>query len=953
MRTLTLLLASISACASATTSTAAPQGAGAANTMYYELLSRETVDAARFTTQHPTWDGRGVVVAVLDTGVDPLVPGLQRTSTGSVKVIEARDFSGQGDVPLSKARVEQDGDVAILRSDEGIVRGHSRLEHTPADGIWYLGFFDEAKLVNAGVQDLNRNGHTKDRFAVVAFKSAAGEALCAIDTDGDGDVSDESLRPSYRIKPEAFTFTHPDPAKNQSPVGFTITLLLEEEKAEIHFDDGAHGTHCAGISAGFQIHDRPGFDGIAPGAQVMSLKIGDNSLSGGATTPQSMKRAIEYASRWARDKQIPVVINLSYGVGSELEGESDIDKVLTEALEANRLLVASVAAGNDGPGLSTVGTPGASARAWTAGALLNRANAEALWGGRIDKARVFSFSSRGGELAKPDGLSPGVAWSTVPPFYERSVMAGTSMATPQAAGVHALLISAALQTKTPWTSGTLKRALRTSAKAIRGYTVLDQGAGLIQVGSAWKSLRDLSKHPSSELTLDWNVTTPIPHRPGHEGSASFWRTGSYVPAHPHRIEVKVEPVFIEASSDRAKHAYFDRFALKSSVSWIDLDRSQLTLRGEHAGSFKITLDADALMGQPGLHVGSVSARLVGTSSQAFTVPVTVIIPERFSHAKTRQRRFEGSLSPGSIDRLFIAVPPGANSMNLHFAVPTGRFGSVWLNIFDPEGRQVAYDRYRASSKSGAVAIETLSGSRLKPGIWEIAPYATFRNHKKSYWALDVAFTGLQLSDELVYTIPEGGHPKATTTVLNHFDQAFIGRAAAQVIGMQRERDIEIDGTDKEFTFHVAKGSTRMTLEFEVSARDHARFTDLAIDILDAQGKAIQREVLGYRFLHTDFPVSPGTYTVRVSGAASGDTADLQWALRVVERHHRSNAIELEVKSPHGTEIVLYPNVRTELSFSAKQAFVELPDDFVHAATLRMTEGSTGRLWLSMPLTLVR
>ena len=48
------------------------------------------------------------------------------------------------------------------------------------------------------------------------------------------------------------------------------------------------------------------------------------------------------------------------------------------------------------------------------------------------------------QLAKPDGVAPGVAWSTVPPFMDHPVMGGTSMATPQATGVHALLISAAL-----------------------------------------------------------------------------------------------------------------------------------------------------------------------------------------------------------------------------------------------------------------------------------------------------------------------------------------------------------------------------------------------------------------------------------------------------------------------------------------------------------------------------
>src|SRR5687767_6400446 len=50
--------------------------------------------ADRFVREHPAFDGRGVLIAILDTGVDPGVPGLLTTSTGSPKVVDVRDFSG-------------------------------------------------------------------------------------------------------------------------------------------------------------------------------------------------------------------------------------------------------------------------------------------------------------------------------------------------------------------------------------------------------------------------------------------------------------------------------------------------------------------------------------------------------------------------------------------------------------------------------------------------------------------------------------------------------------------------------------------------------------------------------------------------------------------------------------------------------------------------------------------
>ena len=56
------------------------------------------------------------------------------------------------------------------------------------------------------------------------------------------------------------------------------------------------------------------------------------------------------------------------------------------------------------------------------------------------------WSARGGELAKPDLITPGVAFSTVPPFDRgREVKGGTSMAAPYAVGLAACLISGIAQ----------------------------------------------------------------------------------------------------------------------------------------------------------------------------------------------------------------------------------------------------------------------------------------------------------------------------------------------------------------------------------------------------------------------------------------------------------------------------------------------------------------------------
>ena len=118
-------------------------------------------------------------------------------------------------------------------------------------------------------------------------------------------------------------------------------------------DTNGHGTQVAGvIAADGQI------TGIAPKAKILAYKVSEN---GEGVSSDLIIRAIEKAIEDEAD-----IINISLGVNKT---NTKIDRAVNLALEKEIFVV--TAAGNDGPGLKTIGSPGRNAGSVTVGATYN------------------------------------------------------------------------------------------------------------------------------------------------------------------------------------------------------------------------------------------------------------------------------------------------------------------------------------------------------------------------------------------------------------------------------------------------------------------------------------------------------------------------------------------------------------------------------------------------------
>lgn len=189
------------------------------------------------------------------------------------------------------------------------------------------------------------------------------------------------------------------------------------------------------------------------------------------------------------------VINLSIGSLSDINDGRDISARFANALSKRYGTIFCIAAGNDGPGINSIGSPGTSEWAFTVGAY---APSYVNYGAPTLLDSLQYFSSMGptedGRL-KPNFVAPGNMISSYPmwasnmiredegAYVGHGLMQGTSMATPYAAGVMAAIKQAIKEEQIPYHPLVVQEAAFESAKKdinSEKYTPIEIGGGLLQ-----------------------------------------------------------------------------------------------------------------------------------------------------------------------------------------------------------------------------------------------------------------------------------------------------------------------------------------------------------------------------------------------------------------------------------------------------------------------------------------
>jgi subtilisin family serine protease len=288
---------------------------------------------------------------------------------------------------------------------------------------------------------------------------------------------------------------HPDLADNVIP-GNTFLACGNQGCGNGDWQSGSrqadgvghpHGTHVAGIAAAVT-DNGTGIAGVAPGASLLAVRVLDSEGSG---TFEDIALGI----RWAADAGAHV-INLSLGAlpGSQL---FTITGIMAEAVQAieyaiSKGVVVVAAAGNEAVPLCD--TPGFDPGVVCVTAT-DRRELKPWYANAAVKPDLLSVAAPGG-AGLPGGLLPLCAEdivSTVPPATGTNTcglpqdkaydaFAGTSMATPHAAGVVALLVS--MGCARDQTISLLTSTARQPITGLRGVWTPLYGSGIVDAEAA-------------------------------------------------------------------------------------------------------------------------------------------------------------------------------------------------------------------------------------------------------------------------------------------------------------------------------------------------------------------------------------------------------------------------------------------------------------------------------------
>ena len=678
------------------------------------------IGAPQFIEQNPSFDGRGVTVATIDGGVDPLIPEL-----GSAKNLDGRpinkflDFTSASD-PLANHDLTWVRMDTIVKAPNKKFSFENKEFSAPRAGVFKIGCLKAKDIKDVVLNTLKRlNPTTQSADFYFLWQEKTGDVW--IDTDRDLDFFDEKPMTDYHVRHDLGIFGEDDPKTPiRESVAYAIQTDARTKSIRLHILSSGHATGKASLIAGSRFFNGS-MAGCAPGARIFNINL--------STVDQGEE--IEGLLLAARNPQVDI-ISMTSGSHLRLNSPSLVLSTILNRIVRKYQKPIFVSAGNDGPGLNSICEPSAATGAIAVGGYSPQETWLSNYGISTERTDfVHPMSSRGPREDggfKPDILTPMEILEVRPPLRPGSsphglyslppgysmANGGTCAAVSVASGAAALLVSAAKQSGISYSPSVIRQAIMSSANYLDGFAPHEQGAGLFQVGKAWKFLQTSGTLEQIRSSAPVRTILSEYFNPPHQGPGIYERE-QWAPGD--RSERRI--TFIRSTG--AKNPVPYQVIWKGNDGTFSSDDS-LSLPLDSSVSLPVTINPQT----SGVH--SAILRLIDptTSRCVYQTMNTVVAAEQFTVENGFHATCRGEIDWPGYKSFFFNIPEDTAAFKIHAAVSEGE---TCLRIFDPTGKEIdgfIFAELRAPYQKGGDWDRSIF--RPIPGVWE----AVFENADVEY-----------------------------------------------------------------------------------------------------------------------------------------------------------------------------------------------------------------------------